>query len=102
MDKCRNCGYELLMWTDKRDKYYCSKCQKSFSVDEATDEVTFSPDLVNAIAAQVAGQITPLIEKTLKERAKPVEQKPPHDDTGPDRKVAGPVSEKENKHKWDQ
>jgi len=91
------------MWTDKRDKYFCPNCEKSFSINEKTDEVKFSPDLVNAIADQVAGQITPMIEKTLKERLKPaIEKKPPQDDTGPGKVSDGPVSKKETKHKWDQ
>jgi len=87
------------MWTDDRTKYYCPDCQKSFSVD--SEEVRFSPDLVNAIAGQVAGQLTPMIEKVLKEKLKPArEKKPPHDEAGPGKAIDGPVSKKKE-HKWD-
>jgi len=92
------------MWTEKRDFYYCPKCEKSFSVDEERGEIRFSPDLVNAIAAQVAGQITPLIEKTIAKKMKPAQKVPPHDGTGPGKVSDGPVpkKEEETKHKWDQ
>ena len=105
MDKCRNCGCESLIWTEKRDYYLCPKCQKSFSVDEETGKVEFSPDLINALASQVAGQITPLIDKAIDKKLKPAPKKePPQDDTGPGKVSDGPVSKKEEetKHKWDQ
>jgi len=91
------------MWTEKRDFYFCPKCEKSFSVDDEKDEVKFSPDLVNSIASQVVGQITPLIEKVLNEKLKPAPKKPPQDDTGSGKVIDGPVSKKEEetKHKWD-
>ncbi len=102
MDKCRNCGCESLYWTEKRDYYLCPKCEKSFAVDEKTGEVKFSPGLVKEIASQVVGQITPLIDKALDEKLKPVEKEPPQDETGPGKAIDGSVSEEEPKHKWDQ
>jgi len=101
MDKCRNCGCESLMWTEKRDFYYCPKCEKSFSVDEKKDEVKFSGDLVDSIASQVVGQITPLIEKALDKKIEPVAKNPPHDGTGSDEVSDGPVPKKDERHKWD-
>ena len=81
------------MWTDDRKKYFCPDCQKSFTVN--SDEVRFAPDLVKAIASQVVGEITPMIEKALKSKQAastvPKSVKPAADSIEPD----------EEKHKWD-
>lgn len=91
MNPCRNCGHKTLMWSEDGKNYYCPNCEKSFSVD--SDQVRFSPELVSALASQVAQEIKPMIEEAISKKLKPQPVMKPE-------KKVSPEPEKD-KHKWD-